>query len=303
MPIRAVFILAGLVVLASAACGGNSSPTSPIPPGGGAPSVPDVTEVLVGAGDIGQCGSKGPSLTAQLLDGIQGAIFTAGDNVQMDGTMQEFTNCFHPFWGRHFSRILPSPGNHDYGITAAEPYFAYFGASAGPPGLGYYSYDLGAWHVVALNSNIPAGAGSAQEQWLRLDLADNPSRCTIAYWHHPLFCSGGEGSDSRMRAIWRALYEFKADVVINGHNHFYERFAPQDPTGRSDFLRGIRQFTVGTGGATLYGFGPSIPNLEVRDNTSWGVLKLTLSPTMYDWQFVPVAGHSFRDQGSGRCVE
>jgi len=208
-----------------------------------------------------------------------------------------------PGLGTPLQPHFPSPGNHDYGTTGAEPYFTYFGANAGPAGLGYYSHDLGAWHVISLNSNIAAGPGRRRNSGCVSILAENSRPCTIAYWHHPLFCSGGEGSDSRMRAIWRALYEFKADVVLNGHNHFYERFAPQDPSGRGELLRGIRQFTVGTGGAQLYGFGAPIANLEVRDNTSWGVLKLTLSPTTYEWQFIPVAGHTFHDHGTGRCVE
>ncbi len=259
--------------------------------------------VLVGAGDIGAC-DMAAEATAKLLDTIDGTVFTAGDNAYDDGTPTEFHTCYDPTWGRHKARTRPSPGNHDYHSLGAAPYFAYFGENAGAPGLGYYSYDLGTWHIVSLNSNIDAGPGSTEERWLRADLAAHPAACTLAYWHHPVFSSGGaHGSDPHMQAIWRVLYDFRADVVVNGHDHDYERFAPQNPDGQAEADRGIREFVVGTGGQVLESFGKIRPNSEVHNNDTWGVLKLTLYPTSYDWEFIPVAGKTFRDSGSGSCVE
>jgi hypothetical protein len=264
--------------------------------------------VLVGAGDIAACGVTGPAgskaeLTAQLLDGIAGVVFTAGDNVYNNGTTTEFQSCYDPTWGRHKARTRPSPGNHDYIQPNAAPYFAYFGASAGPAGLGYYSYDLGAWHVVSLNSNIAADTASPQAQWLRADLAAHPATCVLAYWHHPLFSSGSNGNIQRMDAIWRILYSFGADVVISGHDHDFERFAPQTADAEPDLSRGIREFVVGTGGGSLHAFRSVVqPNSEVRNADTFGVLKLTLHSTSYDWQFIPIAGQTFRDSGSATCV-
>jgi hypothetical protein len=299
MPTGAATRAAILAALCSPlACGGNEGGLPPVSP---SPIPTDTTVVLAGAGDIAPCGSDGPELTASLLDGIGGGIFTAGDNTQASGTVSEFVNCFGATWGRHRDRIRPSPGNHDYGTAGAAAYYVYFGANAGPIGVGYYSYTAGAWHVVALNSNLPANTGSAQERWLRADLAANPAPCTLAYWHHPVFSSGSHGNDARMRDVWRSLYAHGVDVVVNGHDHIYERFAPQDPDGRAD-ERGIRQFIVGTGGGGLGALPGNAPNSEVRSNASWGVLVLTLSPFDYEWEFVPVRGGSFRDSGSGACV-
>jgi hypothetical protein len=229
-------------------------------------------------------------------------VFTAGDNVYPYGAAEEFRTCYSPTWGRHLARTRPSPGNHDYNTADARPYYAYFGENAGEPGRGYYSYDLGEWHLVALNSNLAADS-AAQERWLREDLAAHRVRCTLAYWHHPLFSSGaGHGSDPRLRPLWQILAEFGADVVINGHDHDYERFAPQTPDGEPDAAHGIREFVVGTGGAKLGWFDSIRTNSEVRDSATWGVLKLTLHATSYDWEFVPVAGGRFHDAGSAVCV-
>lgn len=264
--------------------------------------------MLVGAGDISLCWFEmftwfsGADATAHLLDGIAGVVFTVGDHVYENGTTRELRNCYAPTWGRHRARTRPSPGNHDYRTAGATPYYTYFGENAGPPGRGYYSYDLGAWHIVSLNSNIPVEAGSAQERWLRADLAAHPSRCTLAYWHHPVFSSGRHGNSPRMRALWVVLYEFGVDVVVNGHDHHYERFAPQTPDGTLDLKRGIREFIVGTGGAELYDLYTIRPNSEVQNSTTWGVLKLTLHAASYDWEFVPVAGGTFRDRGTAICV-
>ncbi len=272
----------------------------------GEPGRRTVEVVLVGAGDIASCTSTGDEATANLLDGIAGTVFTVGDNVYPNGTATEFANCYGPSWGRHKARTRPAPGNHDYNTTGAAGYYGYFGAAAGEPGKGYYSYELGAWHIVAINSNCAAvggcGAGSAQEQWLRQDLAAHPQACTLAYWHHPLFTSdSSHGNATSMRPIWQALYDHGADVVLAGHAHNYERFAPQDPNGVADPARGIRQFVVGTGGASLRRFGAIKPNSEVRNADTYGVLKLTLHPTSYQWEFVPEAGKIFTDSGSAAC--
>ena len=301
---RLVFPVGALMLLL--ACGGRDVPTAPDQPPSPPPVPPPVTppapdEVFVGAGDIGWCGADGrPNLTASLLDGISGTVFTAGDNAYFSGSTEDFRNCYEPSWGRHKVRTRPTPGNHEYETPGALGYFAYFGASAGPPGLGYYSYPLGAWHIIALNSEISAFPGSAQLQWLRGDLTANRTLCTVAYFHTPVFGSGANGGNTHMQAVWRVLYEFGVDVVVNGHNHSYERFAPQDPDGGSNPVRGIRQFIVGTGGAPLTDFPRIRPNSEIRSST-WGVLKLTLRSDRYEWEFVPVAGASFSDSGSATC--
>jgi hypothetical protein len=197
------------------------------------------------------------------------------------------------------------PGNHEYNTANASGYFSYFGNRTSPPG--YYSFDIGSWHLVALNSNCSAvggcGTGSPQAQWLRADLAAHPNACTLAYWHHPLFNSGAEhgGTDTTYTAFWQALYDANADVVLVGHEHVYERFAPQTPSGALDQARGIRQFTVGTGGKSLYRFGGILANSQVRSDDTFGVLKIALNPTSYDWQFVPEAGKTFTDNGSTSC--
>lgn len=283
----------GAALLLAAGCGGTM-PFAPSGPG------PVRTHVLVGAGDIAVCGSEATEETKELLDEIDGTVFTAGDNAYPSGTAEQFRRCYDPTWGRHKARTRPAPGNHDYEQPGAGPYFDYFGSNAGPRGLGYYSYEIGPWHVVALNSNIPIGVGSPQYEWVRADLRDSTATCTAAYWHHPRFSSGLNGSDRRFDALWRLLYELGVDVVINGHDHSYERFAPQNPDGRSDPVRGIRQFVVGTGGAVLYPFPTSLPNSEVR-HSGWGVLKLTLQPDSYAWEFVPIRNQGFRDLGGDIC--
>jgi hypothetical protein len=256
---------------------------------------------MVGAGDIGWCGVRGAELTAALLDGIAGTVFALGDNAYMTGSAQNYRDCYDPWWGRHKARTRPVPGNHDYETPGAAGYFGYFGASAGPAGLGYYSYRLGSWHIVALNSEISAFPGSPQHEWLRGELAANPARCTMAYFHTPVFGSGSNGGNSHMQSAWSVMYAAGVEVILNGHNHSYERFAPQDPDGRADSARGIRQFTVGTGGAPLTDMPFPAPNSQVRNNSAWGVLKLTLLPNAYEWEFVPVAGQTFTDRGSAPC--
>jgi hypothetical protein len=286
------FVLAALL---SAACSGSSS-TSPAP----LPPAPSAPAVLVGAGDIGDCATRGSQLTAQLLDRIGGTVFTVGDNAYPSGTAENFRDCYHPTWGRHRQRTRPSPGNHEYEAAGAAPYFQYFGGLAGQSGLGYYSYSLGAWRVFSLNSEVGIDAGSAQMAWLRSELSGTTTLCTLTYFHRPLFSSGFHGDQMQMREMWRTLYEFGVDIVVSGHEHSYERFAPQDFTGRFDSARGIRQFIVGTGGTTLRTVGPARPNSEVH-GSSWGVLVLTLEDSRYRWEFVPAEPGGLQDAGIGLC--
>jgi hypothetical protein len=260
--------------------------------------------VMVGAGDIAHCSTTTDEATAKLLDGIFGTVFTLGDNVYNSGTSAEFANCYGPTWGRHKARTKPSVGNHEYLTSGASGYFNYFGAAAGDPKKGYYSYDRGDWHVIVLNSNcsqVPCAAGSAQDTWLRADLANHPNKCTLAYFHAPLYSSGQYGNSTSVRPFWKALYQANADVVLSGHEHDYERFAPQNPYGAFDSARGIREFVVGTGGTYLRPFGTIKPNSVSRNASTHGVLKLTLNLSGYAWKFVPVAGKTFTDSGTASC--
>lgn len=251
----------------------------------------------MGAGDIAMC-DRNSVATAALLDNIGGTVFTLGDNAYFQGTRQQFRDCYDTTWGRHKDRTLPVAGNHEYESPGAAPYFEYFGDIAGTPGQGHYSATIGGWHVIALNSNIAVGAGSAQATWLQNELTQRRAKCTLAMWHHPLFTSGSNGATLAMREFWRILYDADADLILAAHEHMYERFAPQDPDGRPDPVRGIRQFVAGTGGALLYQTVSVHPNSQVRIS-AFGVLKLTLSPDRYQWEFIPVSGQT--DSGSGVC--
>jgi len=232
-------------------------------------------------------------------------VFTLGDNAYESGTAAEFADCYDPAWGRHRARTRPALGNHD---TRADPganaYYDYFGANAGPPGRGYYSYDLGDWHVIVLNSNCWDGecaAGSVQERWLRRDLKANAGTlCTVAYWHFPYYVSSPKRRALWMRPVWEALYDYNVDLVLSGHFHGYERFGPQDPAGNEDSGRGIRQFVVGTGGHFFYRFEEVAPNSLMRNNTSYGVLELTLKRDRFLWNFRSVRDR-FRDRGAAYC--
>jgi 3',5'-cyclic AMP phosphodiesterase CpdA len=263
------------------------------------PSGPDVT--VVAAGDIARCEENNHLATASLIDPVPGTVLTLGDHVYPSGTPEQFANCYDRGWGRHRARTRPSPGNHDWDVAAGGPYFDYFGINAGPFGLGYYSFDLGSWHIVSLNSVVPAGEGSAQLAWLKSDLAASGAACTLAYWHHPLFSSGPNGNTPRMADVWRVLDEADADVVLASHDHMYERFAPQDAAGRPD-SRGLRSFVVGTGGGSLYPLKALQPNSEAREHSTFGVLKLNLRGRSYEWEFLPAAGQSFRDSGTSQCI-
>jgi acid phosphatase type 7 len=237
------------------------------------------------------------------LAGGYDAVLGLGDLQYEDGTSAKFVQSYAPSWGRLKAITHPVPGNHEYGTAGAAGYFQYFGAAAGDTTKGYYSFELGSWHVIALNSNCAAvacGVGSAQEQWLRADLAAHPAQCTLAYWHHPRFSSGSHGSDASYTAFWQALWDADADVVLVGHDHDYERFAPQRADGSLDATRGVREFVVGTGGKTHYTFSTIRANSEARDSTSFGILELTLRASGYDWRFRPAVG-SFTDAGSTAC--
>lgn len=268
---------------------GSGSP--PPPPPGGDP-------VIAGAGDIATSGGKA-MVTADVLSAINPtAVFTTGDNAYPDGTLAQFNSYYAPSWGRFKAKTYPVPGNHDYHVSGASGYFSYFGSRAPAP---YYAWNIGAWRLYALNSEIAHDAGSAQITWLKNDLAANSKTCVGAYWHKPLFSSAKHGNIAGSRPFWDALYAANADLVIVGHDHTYERFAPQAPSGQRDTARGIREFVVGTGGANTYAFITIQPNSEVRKTGVWGVLKLTLHASSYDWKFEPIAGQSFSEGGSQAC--
>ena len=247
---------------------------------------------VVAAGDIASCRSTGDEATAALVAKIPGTVAILGDAVYERGTPEEFRDCYS--WARFRGRTRAALGNHEYNTGTAATAIAYFGL----PERGYYSYRLGSWHVVVLNSNCrPAGGcedGSPQQRWLAADLARNRTRCTLAYWHHPRFSSGYHGSDSTVAPLWRTLARARADVVLAGHDHHYERFAP---------FGGIRSFVVGTGGRSFYPVVRRIlrPKSVVSNASTYGVLRLTLRAGAYDWQFVGVPGSTFRDAGTGRC--
>ena len=262
--------------------------------------------VLVGAGDIATCAGDGDEATARLLDTIPGTVFTAGDNAYDRGSAQDFAECYSPSWGHHRDRTRPAAGNHDWDTENAQGYRDYFGQNAvNADGDTWYSYDLGAWHVVVLDSNCSKVGGCARDsrqgRWLESDLAENDAFCTLAIWHHPRFSSGDEhGSDPSVDPFWQLLYADGADVVVNGHDHDYERFAPQDPNGVEDRERGIRQFVAGTGGAEIRGFDPAVANSEVRLAIGPGVLKLTLHDRGYDWTWIGTAS-PVSDSGFAAC--
>jgi calcineurin-like phosphoesterase family protein len=272
-----------------------------------APAKPDQSAaVLLAAGDIADCTNlAGAEATAKILEENAGVVAALGDLAYPDGTAENF-KCYDKTWGRVKDRTRPSPGNHEFHSQGATFYFEYFGKTAGDPKDGFYSYELGAWHIISLNSEcVEIGGcneGSREEKWLRADLAAHPAACTLAYFHKPLFSSGGAHGDApEIRPLYQALYDANADVILSGHDHDYERFAPQDPDGKLDRARGIREFVVGTGGKNHRPFGAPEATTEMRDTTAFGVLKLTLRTTGYDWKFIPEAGKSFTDSGSDNC--
>lgn len=262
---------------------------------------------FTGAGDIAECGTAGAESTARLLDRIPGLVWTTGDNAYPAGTARDFELCYDPTWGRHRARTRPTPGNHEYWTPGALPYFAYFGDAAGTAGEGWYTFEYAGWRVVALNSNVETGVNSSQLRWLRSVLNDDSHRCTVAYFHHPLVSSGSHGSNpdaleqADVRSFWAALHAAGAEIILAGHDHHYERFAPMTPRGTIDPDRGIRQFIVGTGGGTLRGQGPSLhPASEFFQQGVHGVLKLELRADGYGWEFVSIDGRVL-DRGDGVC--
>lgn len=252
--------------------------------------------VLVGAGDIATCTNNNDEATAKLLDKIQGTVFTTGDNAYPSGTSTDFKNCYGPTWGRHKSRTKPTPGNHEYKTSGASAYFSYFNNVPS-----YYAYNLGAWRIYALNSEVDVSATSAQVKWLKADLAANPKACVLAYWHTPRWSSGAtHGSSTKVQSLWSTLYNAGAELVINGHDHSYERFIQMNANGQP-VKQGMREIVVGTGGAGLYKFGTILSTSQVHNSSTHGVLKLTLNTGSYSWEFVPVAGKTFTDRGTTNC--
>jgi hypothetical protein len=261
----------------------------------------DSTAVLVGAGNVGTCTSSNDEATGALLDGIGGTVVTIG-NSTLNGSAASFADCYEPAWGRHKSRTYPAPGKKDYLVAGAQPYYSYYGANAGDPAKGYYSYDTGDWHVVVLNTSINYLAGSPQEQWLKQDLAASAKVCQVAIWQLPRYYSAvGNQLRADLAQVWRHLYAAGVELVLNADWAFYERFAPQTPDEVVDPKFGIRQIIVGTGGSGGGAFGTPRVNSEVRHTGTPGVLKLTLNANRYDWEFVPVAGKTFTDAGTGEC--
>lgn len=262
---------------------------------------------LVAAGDIADCGDDGTQFpqaarTAALVRDDDALVLTLGDHTYPVGAPREFAECFHPTWGRFGARLRPVPGNHEYMTANAAGYFGYFGARAGAPGRGWGSFEADGWHVIGLDSNVDASPGSPQYVWLQAELARRADgACTLAYWHHPVYSSARRGNDPRMAAVFALLHSAGAEIVLAAHDHLYERFAPQGPDGLLDPARGVRAFTVGTGGARLYAWGAIQPHSEFRDNTTHGVLRLTLTPGEYRWAFMPADGGPPRDSGAARC--
>jgi calcineurin-like phosphoesterase family protein/fibronectin type III domain protein len=280
--LRVALLISAAVVLLFPAVGGAADP------------------VVAAAGDIASS-SAGDTATANVLDALNPSlVLTLGDNAYESGTSTQFATYYDPTWGRHKPKTRPSLGNHDYQTSGASGYFGYFGSLAGPASRGYYSFDLGSWHLVSLNSEIARDAGSSQLAWLRSDLAATTQPCILAYWHKPRFSSGPHGSDGSFAPFWDALAAVGADVVLSAHDHLYERFAPQTSSGAAD-PNGIRQFVVGTGGRSHYQAGTARANSLVRNSDTFGVLALTLHASSYDWRFAPEAGRSFTDTGSASC--
>jgi hypothetical protein len=261
---------------------------------------------ILAAGDIGSCTSAGDEATGALLETLPGTILGLGDFAYPGTSATDFATCFDPSWGPHKARIIPVAGNHEYSLPGAAPYFAYFGAAAGTPGAPWRSFDLAGWHVVALDSNCGrvggCGAGSPQALWLEADLAANSKPCTLAYFHHPRFSSGIVGVDDSLLTFWQILYDHGVDVILTGHDHAYERLARMSPSGVAEPERGIRSFVAGSGGTSLHGADEAEPNSEVRDETTFGVLRLSLQPTSYSWEFLGAGPGTFTETGSEECI-
>jgi hypothetical protein len=308
---RACPLLIG-VTLTALSCGGENvvaptpvTLTAPVPePPGGPPPPPSlpagVEAVLMGAGDLGDCGLPGTEQTASLLRGPAGTIITLGDHAYPHGSREDLLNCYDQHWGPFKSRTFPTVGNHDLETEGGRPYYEYFGANAGPPGRGYYSYTAGSWFVLSLNSELDARGREAQVGWVAQELAANQAECTLAYFHRP-HVSSGIYAAHRMQPLVRALYRGGVDVIVNAHEHFYERFGRQDPDGRPDAAFGFDMFIVGTGGGRFHGAVTVVPNSDVLIQEAWGVIKFTLRRTDYDWAFLEAGSGAVRDAGTRQC--
>ena len=297
-------LAAGIVIVALIR---QPEPSAPDLPSSATPSVSrsaspaasspsDEAPVLLAVGDIGYCDGETDEAVATLASRLPGSLAILGDIAYPDGTIGNFESCFEPAWGPMRSRMHPTPGNHEYETPEASAYFAWFGAAAGEPGQGWYSWDLGAWHLVALNSNCAlvggCGAGSPQLAWLEADLAAHPTACLLAYWHHPRYSSGRHGSIEETDALWNALVGAGMDVALAGHDHTYERMV----------VDGVREFVVGTGGRSLYPFeDEALPATEVRQDDTYGILRLDLGEGGYEWEFLPAGPTVFSDAGTGDC--
>jgi Calcineurin-like phosphoesterase len=313
-PSRTAIFLCLVVSVAADLPAQSLKPSTAVKPPKNKPTMPSAaaqTFTLVGAGDIAGCKSlDGAKATAKLIEQIPGTVFAAGDLAYEEGTPNEFANCYGTTWGNFKERTRPALGNHEYAESTAKGYFDYWGAQAGPRGKGFYSYDLGRWHIVVLNTNCYSqilggcGEGSQQESWLKQDLAEHSSSCIIAYGHHALFSSGvfkKHAVHPELKTLWQDLYAAHADLILAGHEHSYERFAPQNPSGDLDPKNGIREIVVGTGGRSHDLLGFATTNSEVRDWQTYGVLKITLHPDKYTWQFIPEEGKTFTDSGTATC--
>jgi hypothetical protein len=254
--------------------------------------------VVLAAGDIARCDKGYDEATALLLDRRPGVVLVLGDAAYPSGAPADYARCYAPTWGRHLTRTHAVPGNHDYRTRDAAGFFGYFGNEGR---TGYYSFEIGPWHVVALDSNQPLARGSPQHAWLAADLARSRARCSLAFFHHPRFSSGEHGNHPHVRPAWALLYSHGAELVLSGHDHDYERFAPQRPDGQRDDARGIRQFVVGTGGAPLRPFGTTKRQSELRDARHHGVIALTLLDDGYEWEFIDSVDERVLDRGSARC--
>jgi acid phosphatase type 7 len=251
--------------------------------------------IIAGAGDISSCSNNNDYKTAQLLGQIAPSfVFVTGDNAYDSGSSAQYTNCYHPTWGKYKNITKPVPGNVEYKTSGASGYFNYFGVPK------YYAYNAGAWRIYALNSEIDTSSTSAQVQWLKNDLAANPKKCVLAYWHRPRWSSGVHGSDSKVQSLWKVLYDGKAELVINGHDHSYERFAMMNANGQAA-ITGLREIVVGTGGSGHTGFGAILSTSRVRNANTYGVLRLILRSDGYDWKFIPISGQTFSDRGGTDC--
>lgn len=300
---RCLAIVVPMLLLSVACSSDDKDPVGPDPDPNDTTSVAGVR--IAAAGNVVSCNLQNDEATASLLDSIP-TIFALGDLVVGSAT-DLYDRCYEPSWGRHKAKTYVVLGNHEYTQGNASLTFSYFGTRAGPPDLGYYSVDVGAWHIVVLNDNdafVPFAGGSAQQAWLANDLAANTKPCTMALWHQPYFLSSNTAGFTvrpTRKSLWTELHAAGVDVVLNGGQHHYERMKPMDPNGTIDEATGIRQFNVGTGGESVADPTVAIhPNSEVRSAT-FGVLVMTLKPTGYDWDFRAVPGASFSDSGSGTC--